>query len=90
MPARTLRALVIDPDPRVLGEIVRALAPRGFRVAGRRTPDDTLDYVRRAQPDVVLLGRPFMTESWKTQIRGASPRTVVVPVPEGPDSASAA
>jgi hypothetical protein len=76
-----LRALVIDPDLRALTTAVRTLAHQGFHVAGRITPDDSLDYIRRARPNVVLLGAPFWGEDWASRIRTASPRTVVVPLP---------
>jgi hypothetical protein len=79
MSDKTLRALVIDPDPRVLADAVRALAHRGFHVAGRITPDDSLDYVRRARPHVVLLGRTFWEQGWATEILVASPETVILP-----------
>ena len=76
----TLRALVIDPDPRVLADAVRVLALNGFRVAGRITPEDSLDYIRRARPHVALLGRTFWEEGWGAEILAASPETVILPV----------
>jgi hypothetical protein len=75
-----LRALVIDPDPRVLADAVRVLTLKGFHVAGRLTPDDSLDYIRRARPHVALLGRTFWEEGWGVEILAASPETVILPV----------
>lgn len=80
MSDNTLRALVIDPDPRVLADAVRVLTLKGFHVAGRTTPDDSLDYVRRARPHVALLGRTFWEEGWGGEILAASPETVILPV----------
>jgi len=80
MPAKTLRALVIDPDPRVLADAVRVLAHKGFHVAGRITPDDAVEYVRRARPDVVLLGLPFWEQGWGPEFLAAAPETVVIPI----------
>ena len=80
MSAKTLRALVIDPDPRVLADAVRALVRQGIHVAGRTTPEDSLEYVRRARPNVVLLGRPFWEQGWRAEILGASPATLVLPI----------
>jgi hypothetical protein len=80
---KTLRALVIDPDARALTDAVRLLTRRGFHVAGRITPVDSLEYVRRARPDVVLLGLPFWEEGWGTEILGVSPETVVLPIVGG-------
>jgi len=77
---KTLRALIIDPDPRVLADAAGILAGRGFRVAGRIAPDDALDYVRRARPNVVLLGENFWKDGWGAEIRGAAPGTLVVPL----------
>ena len=75
-----LRALVIDPDPNVLANIVQVLAHKGFHVATRLTPDDSLNYVRRSRPEVVLLGLPFWEEGWSSEILAASPKTVVMPI----------
>ncbi|HZE98885.1 MAG TPA: hypothetical protein VE981_17890 [Planctomycetota bacterium] len=75
-----LRALVIDSDPRVLANIVHVLAHTGFHVATRLGPDDSLNYVRRSRPDVVLLGLPFWEQGWGSDILAASPDTVVIPV----------
>jgi len=80
MSDRTLRALVIDPNPRVLSNAVRVLSHKGIHVAGRLTPDDSLDYVRRAQPDVVLLGLTFWEEGWGPEILAVAPETVVIPI----------
>lgn len=84
---KTLRALVIDPDPRVLADVAGVLAGRGFRVAGRIAPDDALEYVRRARPNVVLLGEAFWKDGWAPQLRGAAPGTVVVPLDRRPETA---
>ena len=80
MSDKILRALVMDPDPQVVAGAVRLLVQKGFHVAGRITPVDSLEYVRRARPDVVLLGLPFWEEGWGTKIQGASPKTVVLPI----------
>lgn len=81
-----LRALVIDPDPTVLANIVHVLAHKGFHVATRLTPDDSLNYVRRSRPEVVLLALPFWEEGWSSEILAASPETVVIPVVGSPDA----
>lgn len=75
-----LRALVIDPDPRVLADAGRLLALNGFHVAGRLTPDDSLEYIQRARPQVALLGRTFWEQGWGVEILAASPETVILPV----------
>jgi hypothetical protein len=80
MSDKALRALVIDPDPRVLANAVRVLAHKGIHVAGRITPEDSLDYVRRAAPDVVLLGLTFWEAGWGPEFLAASPETVVIPI----------
>ena len=80
-----LRALAIDPDPAVLAGVVRLLSPRGFHITARVSPDDTLDYVRRSRPNIVLLGRTYWEQGWGTRIRDASPGSVVVPSLESPD-----
>ena len=80
MSDKALRALVIDPDPRVLANAVRVLAHKGIHVAGRITPDDSLDYVKRARPDVVLLGLGYWEQGWGSEILAVSPETVVIPV----------
>jgi hypothetical protein len=84
---KTLRALIIDPDPRAIADAAGVLAGRGFRVAGRTAPDDALDYVRRARPNVVLLGEAFWKEGWAPQLRGAAPGIVVVPLDRRPEAA---
>jgi hypothetical protein len=84
---KTLRALVIDPDPRALADAAGVLAGRGFRVAGRTAPDDALEYVRRARPNVVLLGETFWKDGWGAEIRNAAPGTVVVPLDRRPETA---
>ena len=76
----TLRALVIDPDPRLIADAVRVLALNGFHVAGRITPEDSLEYIRRARPHVALLGRTFWDQGWGAEILAASPETVILPV----------
>lgn len=81
MTPRPLRALVLDPDPRAFADVVATLAPKGFHVAARLAPDDSLDYVRRTRPNVVLLGRPYWEDGWMARIQAASPGTVVVPSP---------
>jgi hypothetical protein len=75
-----MRALVMDPEPRVLADAVRVLARKGFHVAGRVTTDDSLEYIRRARPDLVLLGRPFWEQGWGHEILAVSPETVVLPI----------
>ena len=90
MSHQILRALVIDPDPHVLANAVRMLAQKGIHVAARITPDDSLDYVKRARPNVVLLGRGFWNEGWRTEILAASPQTVVLPVHEPAPAAGVA
>jgi len=74
-----LRALVIDPDPRVLADAVRLLTLQGFHVAGRITADDSLEYVSRARPHVALLGRTVWEQGWGVEILAASPETVILP-----------
>ena len=77
---KPLRALVIDPDAGALTDAVRHLVRKGFHVAGRMTPVDSLEYVRRARPNLVLLGRTFWDQGWGPEILAASPETVVMPV----------
>ena len=88
MSAPNLRALVIDADPGVLADVVRVLAPKGFHVATRLSPDDALDYVRRSKPNVVLLGVPYWDQGWGAKVVAASPGTVVVPAPRTADAAA--
>lgn len=90
MNPKTLRALIIDPDPRVLADAAGVFAGRGFRVAGRIAPDDALEYVRRARPNVVLLGESFWKEGWGPEIRRVAPGTVVVPLGRRPEAAGVA
>lgn len=85
-----LRALVIDSDPRVLADVARTLTHRGFRIAVHRSAVDALDYVRRARPDLVLLGVSLWQEGWATEILAIAPETVVVPVIGEPAVAGAA
>lgn len=87
---KNLLALVINPDLNVLGDLVRPLSLKGFRIAARPTPEDALDYVRRSRPDLVLLGSPFWQEGWGKKILAASPGTMVVPVPTSPLTSGAA
>lgn len=81
-----IRALIIDPDPRVLANVAHVLAHRGFRITARRSAEEAIDYVRRSRPDVVLLGVALWEEGWGTQILAAAPETVVVPVIGSPDA----
>ena len=85
MPPKTLQALVIDPNLKVLIDLVRPLTLKGFRVAARTSPEDVLDYVRRSRPELVLLGRKFWQAGWAPEILAASPGTVVAPVAEVPE-----
>lgn len=86
MLTKSLSALAIDGDRDVLANIAHLLAHQGFRIATRTTPEDSLDYVRRARPDIVLLGISFWKEGWGVEILDASPDSVVIPV-IGPPSA---
>ena len=85
MSATTLQALVIDPNLKILADLVRPLTLKGFRVSARTSPDDVLDYVRRSRPELVLLGRKFWQAGWAPQILAASPGSVVAPVAELPE-----
>ena len=87
---KTLLALIINPNLKVLGDLVRPLSLKGFRIAARPAPEDALEYVRRARPDLVLLGAPYWQEGWARRIVDASPATVVVPVPVAPPASGAA
>ena len=82
MSPKTLQALVIDPNIKILADLVRPLTRKGFRVSARTSPDDVLDYVRRSRPELVLLGRTFWQAGWAPRILAASPGTVVTPAPE--------
>ena len=87
MTPKTLRALIIDPDPHTLADAAGVLTGRGFRVAGRIAPDDALEYVRRARPNVVLLAESVWKEGWGLEFRRAAPGTVVVPLGRHPETA---
>ncbi|MBV8880518.1 MAG: hypothetical protein JO332_11170 [Planctomycetaceae bacterium] len=85
-----LRALVIESDPAALARIAGLLDHKGFRIAARPSPDDSLDYVARTRPDVVLLGIDYWNQGWDSRILAASPATVVFPVLEATESRSVA
>ena len=85
MSPKKLQALVLDPNLRVLADLVRPLTLKGFRVAARTSPDGVLDYVRRSRPQLVLLARTFWQAGWAPQILAASPGTVVAPVADAPE-----
>jgi hypothetical protein len=85
MSPKNLQALVIDPNLKVLADLVRPLTLKGFRVAARTSPEGVLDYVRRSRPQLVLLGRQFWQAGWGPEILAASPGTVVAPVAELPE-----
>ncbi len=80
MATKTLQALVIDPNLRILADLVRPLTLKGFRVAARTSPEGAIDYVRRSRPELVLLNRKYWEEGWAPEILAASPGTVVAPV----------
>ena len=82
MSAPTLRALVIDHDAHALAQVSDLLTRKGFRVSARATPGDALDYVRRARPDLVLLGSRFWENGWGVLLRSLAPQTPVFPTVE--------
>jgi len=53
--ARTIRAVVVDDDERLLGVIKRGLRLHGFDVATFSDPRDALGYLKAGQADVVVL-----------------------------------
>lgn len=83
-----LHALVIDPDPATLTRIA-GLLDHGFRISTRLSPRDSLGYIARAKPDVVLLGVAFWKDGWGSEILAASPETVVLPVLDIPKPSAA-
>ena len=82
----TLSALVIHAEPSVLTRIARTLGHAGLKIATRVSPEDSLDYIARSRPDVVLLGIEFWQDGWGAEILAASPETVVMPVLDAPES----
>lgn len=86
MLTKILSALAIDENRDVLANIAHILAHQGFRIAARTSPADSLDYVRRARPEIVLLGMSFWKEGWGIEILEASPESVVIPVIGSPSA----
>jgi hypothetical protein len=79
-----LSALVIDPDPSVLSRVAGTLGHHGLRIAARLSPEESLDYIARSRPDVILLGLAFWQDGWSSEILAASPGSVVIPVVDAP------
>ena len=86
MLTKLLSALAIDRDPDILANIAHVLAHQGFRIATRTSPEDSLEYVRRARPHIVLLDLSFWQDGWGIEILDASPESVVIPVIGSPSA----
>lgn len=83
-----MHAVVIDADPTTLSRVA-GLLDHGFRISTRLSPRDSLEYVARTKPDVVLLGLDYWREGWGPEILAASPETVVLPVLDIPEKSAA-
>ena len=79
-----IRVVVLESDRDILNRVVRRLESADLHLVARASPDDALDYVRRARPEVVLLGADFWGADWARRFSHASPETVVFPILDAP------
>jgi DNA-binding response OmpR family regulator len=75
-----LRAVAIDTDTRALGTLAHNLTHRGYRLVARPAPAESLEYVRKVRPEIVLLGAAWWRDGWPEALRRASPRSVLLPI----------
>lgn len=84
-----VRVVVVDADPRARARLVSRLEAPGVRVVARSSPEDALEFVARARPELVLLGAEAWSLGWSPRFTGVSPDTIVFPAAAPPSLGAA-